>query len=268
MFEKYSVVYSCIISTNLFIQKAACCTIFEDIDTQNEAPSPPYVVQIGGLRFLESSLKRFKTTTLMTLITDPNTALVFLPFSPPLFTNTWLGNCSIMFSSEMLVFRVLEEACCRWGAFRVTFGVMAVWSGGGGTFPVSWELFGPGEITGFVQISAQLFTNCVTLGKFCVFSKSAFSCVWLCIKPLPLPPCFRLWGTRMPFISWHSPTFFALTGFFRFQPEGISFACLSPDPPQRHFCSLSPQTLLSLSPVLVPQSCQKTLSPCLRVRAL
>ena len=54
MFEKYSAVYSCVISTYLFIQKAACCTISEDIDTQNEAPPPPYVVQTGGLRFLES----------------------------------------------------------------------------------------------------------------------------------------------------------------------------------------------------------------------
>ena len=62
---------------------------------------------------IKSSLKRFKTTTLMTLITHPNTALVFLPSSPPLFTNIWLGNCSIMVSSEMLVFRVLEEECCR-----------------------------------------------------------------------------------------------------------------------------------------------------------
>lgn len=127
---------------------------------------------------------------------------------------------------------------------------MAVWSGGGGTFSVSWEPFGPGEITGFVQISAQLFTNCVSLGKFCVFSKSALSYLQLCIKPLPLPPCFRLWGTRMPFISWHSPTFFALTGFFQFQPEGIPFACLSPAPPQRLLFSQSSNSSLS-SPVLV-----------------
>lgn len=109
MFEKYCVMYSCIISTYLFIQMAAYCTPSED--TLGEAPPPSYVVQIGGLWFLESSLQRFKTTTLMTLITHPNTALVFLP--SPLFTNTWLGNCSIMFSSEMLVFRVLEEEYCR-----------------------------------------------------------------------------------------------------------------------------------------------------------
>lgn len=88
MFEKYCVMYSCIISTYLFIQMAAYCTPSED--TLGEAPPPSYVVQIGGLWFLESSLQRFKTTTLMTLITHPNTALVFLP-SSPLFTNTWLG---------------------------------------------------------------------------------------------------------------------------------------------------------------------------------
>lgn len=57
---------------------------------------------------------------------------------------------------------------------------------------MSWEVFGHGEITGFVQISAQLFTNCVTLGRFCVFSKSVFSCLWLCIKLLPLPPTYSL----------------------------------------------------------------------------
>ena len=56
MFEKYSVVYSCIISTYLFIQKAACCTLSEDTDTQNEAPPPPYVVQIGGLGSLRAVL--------------------------------------------------------------------------------------------------------------------------------------------------------------------------------------------------------------------
>lgn len=72
------------------------------------------------------------------------------------------------------------------------FGVMAAQSGGRGTsgspFSVSWEVFGSGEMTGFVQISAQLFTNCVTLGKFCNFSKSAVSHLWLHINPTPTPP--------------------------------------------------------------------------------
>lgn len=82
------------------------------------------------------------------------------------------------------------------------------------------------------------------------------------------PALIPLWGTKMPFVSWHSLTFFALAGVFRFQPEGISFARLSPDHPQRHICSLSPGTL----PLSVTSSratvLQKMLSLCLRLRAL
>ena len=102
---------------------------------------------------------------------------------------------------------------------------------------MSWEVFGRGEITGFVQISAQLFTNCVTLGRFCAFSKSAFSCLWFCIKPLPFPSpnifpceepgCHSFPGIPRPLLSLVFSSFsqraFPLPVFPQITPETFLF---------------------------------------------
>lgn len=55
-------------------------------------------------------------------------------------------------------------------------------------------------------------------------------------------PMYSLVRNRIQFVFWHSHIFFAFPSCFRFWAEGISFTPLSPDHPQRHFCSLSPQT--------------------------
>lgn len=267
MFEKYCVMYSGIISTYLFIQMAAYCTPSED--TLNEAPPPPHpmlckLVVFGFLR------------------------AVFSGSRPQLWWH-WLHTLTLpWFSSLLLLFlqtpgwEIVQSCFLLRCWYSECWKRNAVGEGPAESCLGSWqcrvEEEGPSLCPG----------RCLAMGRSQALFRSQLSylpTVWPWVDSVSSlnlfsavcgfalncshsPSLIPLWGAKMPFVSWHSLTFFALAGVFRFQPEGISFARLSPDHPQRHICSLSLRTL----PLSVTSSSatvlQKMLSLCLRLRAL
>lgn len=228
-------IYSCIVSTYLPICKVACCTTSEDICSQWMSLLPCLCCAIGGPSGLVSRVLNHD----FDYASYANSALIF-PFLPLLSTNTWLENCSVVFWA----FRMLEEEFRR--QLQPSVFCSVSWEGASGSpslFP--GRCLGHKENPGFVQISAQLFTNCGPWANFTTSSKLAFGSLWFCIKK---PPHIPLWKTGSSLFS--DLPLFSLPSLVASGSGQRAFPLLLP---QRHFCSLSSQTLLlPLSPVLVP----------------
>lgn len=124
--------------------------------------------------------------SLIMSVTHPKIVLVFLLFLL-FFIDTWLGNCSVVFSPGILAFRLLEEECHRQTHLWLQY---SVWCSGS-TELEEREHLAPSlfaerrlvheESTCFVQISAQLFTNrrpranfVISLNQLLVVCGSAF----------------------------------------------------------------------------------------------